>query len=99
MSALALVTRREYIGEYMATTVHIPPPLLDALDKRAEALGVSRNRLIVTAIERELRGGGGGWPPGFFAWAAATDDDERAAVRELEAAIGKRRSSKRPPKL
>lgn len=82
----------------MPTTVHIPPPLLDALDRRAEALGVSRNRLIVTAIERELRGGGG-WPPGFFDWVADVDDEARAAVDDLEAAMGRRRSSKRPPKL
>ncbi len=39
----------------MPTTVHIPDRLLTALDQRAEELGLSRNRLIVRAVEQSLR--------------------------------------------
>jgi hypothetical protein len=31
----------------MATAVHIPDPLLKSVDRRAKALGISRNRLVV----------------------------------------------------
>ncbi|MGH9199830.1 MAG: ribbon-helix-helix protein, CopG family [Vicinamibacterales bacterium] len=33
----------------MPTTVHIPDPLLKSVDRRAKALGISRNRLVVRA--------------------------------------------------
>lgn len=38
----------------MATTIHIPPPLLARVDACAKALGVSRNRLILDALESTL---------------------------------------------
>ncbi|MBX3172728.1 MAG: ribbon-helix-helix protein, CopG family [Candidatus Eremiobacteraeota bacterium] len=37
-----------------STTIHIPPPLLAALDAKARARGVSRNRLIVQTLEKSL---------------------------------------------
>jgi hypothetical protein len=37
--------------------VHIPKPLLEAVDPRARALKVSRNKLIVQALEREVTAG------------------------------------------
>lgn len=45
----------------MPTTVHIPEALLKSVDRRARALGVSRNRLIVRSSSflpscRELNG-------------------------------------------
>jgi hypothetical protein len=36
----------------MLTTVHIPDPLLKSVDRRAKALGISRNRLVVRALEQ-----------------------------------------------
>ncbi len=39
---------------FMPTTVHIPPTLLKSVDRRAKALGVSRNRLIVRALEQAI---------------------------------------------
>lgn len=39
----------------MPTTVHIPEALLESIDRRARALGVSRNRLIVRALEQAVR--------------------------------------------
>ncbi len=37
------------------TTVHLPQGLLERVDLRAKALGVSRNRVIVDALESRLR--------------------------------------------
>lgn len=85
----------EYTREYMPTSVHIPATLLQALDERAKALRVSRNSLIVKAIERDL-GVDRGWPQGFFESLAVVDDDDRAAIDETIAKVIKRRSSKLP---
>jgi metal-responsive CopG/Arc/MetJ family transcriptional regulator len=38
----------------MPITVHIPAALLKSVDRRAKALGVSRNRLIVRALEQAV---------------------------------------------
>ncbi len=38
----------------MPTTIHIPEPLLAEVDKRAKTLKLSRNRFIVTALEKAL---------------------------------------------
>ena len=38
----------------MPTTVHIPDPLLKSVDRRAKALGISRNRLVVRALEQAV---------------------------------------------
>jgi predicted HicB family RNase H-like nuclease len=38
----------------MATTVRTPPALLKSLDQRARALGVSRNRFIIRALEEAV---------------------------------------------
>jgi len=82
----------------MPTSVHIPPRLLTALDKKAKTLRVSRNSLIVQAIERDL-GGTQGWPPGFFESLAHVDDDLRATIDDTMAAVKKSRRSKRPSDL
>jgi hypothetical protein len=88
----------EYISEYMATSVHIPPALLAAADRKAAALGISRNRLIVRALERELLPGGG-WSPGFFDAIASIDADTADAARAMDAAIKAGRRSKRAVRL
>jgi hypothetical protein len=49
----------------MPTSVHLPAELLEAVDKRARALRISRNQLVVRALEREVQGGND-WSPGFF---------------------------------
>jgi len=48
----------------MPTSVHIPKALLDDVDDRARRLGLSRNRVIVRILEKEVRQGS--WPSGFF---------------------------------
>jgi len=70
----------------MATTVHVPEDLLERVDTRAKALGVSRNRFIVEALEATL-GTKDVWPPELVrmlgrpvAPAAARDLEESLAV-------------------
>lgn len=76
----------------MPTSVHLPKPLLDALDRRAKAMHVSRNRLIILALERELRDRTD-WSPGFFDRLAEPGPEVAAAVDEMLAHVrGARRS-------
>lgn len=85
---------REYT---MLISVRIPKPLLDAVDRRARALKVSRNRLIVKALEREVSGGPG-WSPGFFE-RLRDPDSATAAADEMLAIIRANRRSKEPQRL
>lgn len=82
----------------MPTSVHIPRHLLEAVDRKARALGVSRNRLIVQALERELAPSAG-WTPGFFETLSTVSPETASAVDELRAAIRKGRRSKRPARF
>ena len=82
----------------MPTSVHIPRPLLDAVDRKARALGVSRNGLIVRALERELAPNAG-WTPGFFEALGRITPETASAVDELRTEIRKARRSKRPVRL
>ncbi len=80
----------------MATSVHIPKDLLEAVDRRARALKISRNKLIIRALEREIEGAAT-WSPGFFEQLEETDEQLEADVdRLLDAVVGARRS-KGPP--
>jgi len=80
------------------TTVHIPAALLDRLDRRAAEEGTSRNRLVVRAIERELREQGH-WPPAFLERLKSGDPEFADATDEMLAHILKNRRSKGPPAL
>ena len=82
----------------MATTVHIPDPLLSAVDRRARKERVSRNRFIVRALERAL-GERETWTPGFFEAVAANAARDPGAVDEMLHAIRSRRTRKAPPRL
>lgn len=81
------------------TTVHLPRPLLEGVDARAQAEGVSRNRVIILALERFLRERES-WSPEFLA-----ELRERPGSRDIKAidemlrAISRRRSRKRAPNL
>lgn len=84
----------------MPTSVHLPKPLLDAVDRRAKALHVSRNRLIVRALERELRQREGeGWSAAFFERLAEPLPGVAEAVDEMLGHIRRDRRSKRPVRL
>jgi metal-responsive CopG/Arc/MetJ family transcriptional regulator len=82
----------------MATSVHIPKPLLEAVDRKARSLKISRNRLILRALERELKPGSD-WSPGFFEELSAVDSETVAAVDELLASVRQARTSKPPRRL
>ncbi|MBI3819028.1 MAG: CopG family transcriptional regulator [Planctomycetes bacterium] len=82
----------------MATSVHIPKPLLEAVDRRARALRVSRNQIIVKALEHEMNRELD-WSPGFFERFSAIDDSSSSAVDEMMKAIKNARLSKKPPQL
>ena len=82
----------------MPTSVHIPRHLLEAVDHKARAIGVSRNRLIVHALERALSPSSG-WTPGFFETLSDVSPETASAVDELRAEIRKSRQSKRPVKF
>jgi hypothetical protein len=82
----------------MATSVHIPKPLLVAADRRARALKISRNRLIVRALERELKDASE-WSPGFFEQLTETDTEVGADIDDLSSAIRRARRSKKPLRL
>ena len=78
----------------MATSVHIPKALLDAVDRRARQLKISRNRFIVQVLREELARSTE-WSPGFFEKIAAGAAD-RAAVEEMLGAIRAHRTAKKP---
>lgn len=82
----------------MPTTVHIPAVLLEAVDRRASALRLSRNRLIVRALEREISEPSG-WSPEFFDRLRDVGADTGQAVDELLAAVKDARRSKKPREL
>ncbi len=82
----------------MPTTVHIPDPLLQLVDRRAKALGISRNRLVVRALE-EAVSVRSAWAPEFLQRLRDVDRDTSAAVDELLIAVTQARRSKEPRDL
>lgn len=79
----------------MPTTVHIPSKLLGDVDKRAKTLRLSRNRLIVRALERELHQPSG-WSPEFFERLREVTPGDADAVDDMMAGVRAARRSKRP---
>jgi predicted transcriptional regulator len=82
----------------MATTVHIPDPLLKSVDRRARALGISRNRLVVRALEQAVSARSG-WAPEFLQRLRDVDRETSAAVDDLLIAVTQARRSKEPRDL
>jgi predicted transcriptional regulator len=82
----------------MATTVHIPDPLLKSVDRRARALGISRNRLVVRALEQAVSVRSG-WAPEFLQRLRDVDRETSAAVDDLLIAVTQARRSKEPRDL
>jgi hypothetical protein len=79
----------------MPTSVHIPQPLLAAIDRKARALRVSRNRFIIGALQRELSVGAT-WSPGFLERLEHVDQDTVRGVDEMLRAVKAARRNKRP---
>ena len=82
----------------MPTTVHIPADLLEALDRRAKVLGLSRNRLIVRAVEQMIRQRTG-WAPEFLERLRAADEETGDAVDDLLEHVKNSRRSRPAPEL
>ena len=82
----------------MPTSIHLPDELLAAIDARAKALKISRNRLIVRSLERELSHDND-WSPGFFEALSPLDDATADLARELLVDVRSKRRSKAAPKL
>ena len=81
----------------MPTTVHIPAPLLAAVDRKARTLRVSRNKLIVRALEREVDARG--WSPGFFDTLRNVDATAAATFERSMSRVRRERRTKAPVKL
>jgi len=82
----------------MPTSVHIPEKLLKAVERRARALKISRNRLIVKALEREVREGSD-WSADFFDRLRNIDAETAQEANRMLAIIRAERRSKGAPKL
>jgi metal-responsive CopG/Arc/MetJ family transcriptional regulator len=76
----------------MPTSVHLPPKLLEAVDRKAKSLRISRNQLVVQALEREVQDGE--WSAGFFERLANADSETSRAVDDMMRDIRKARRSK-----
>ena len=63
----------------MPTTVHLPDALLKSVDRRAQALGISRNRLVVRALEQAVSVRTG-WTPKFL---ERLRDDRRFVIDDV----------------
>ena len=83
---------------FMPTTVHIPDPLLKSVDRRARALGISRNRLVVRALEQAVSEREG-WSPEFLQRLRHVDRETVTAVDDLLATVTQARRSKKPHEL
>jgi hypothetical protein len=83
----------------MATTVHLPPDLLERIDGRAAALEVSRNRLVVETLSAALDDDGD-WSPELLAVLHQPLGPESAALLdEMSVAILRSRTRKAPVDL
>ncbi|HEX5047590.1 MAG TPA: CopG family transcriptional regulator [Gammaproteobacteria bacterium] len=80
----------------MATSIHLPSELLAAVDRKARSLRISRNQLIVRALERAVAAGSE-WSPGFAERLAEADPSVAADVDELlDSVLAARRSKPSP---
>ena len=89
---------RIFVNVFMPTTVHIPAPLLKSVDRRAKALGVSRNRLIVQALEHAIHARTR-WAPEFLEKLREVDAETAVAVDEMLKTVTAARQSKEPRDL
>ncbi len=75
----------------MPTSVHLPQALLQAVDRKAKALRMSRNQFVIRALQKEVDASE--WSAGFFE-RLAPDAETNKAIGEMLVAIRKGRRSK-----
>ena len=73
------------------TSIRLPEDLVEALDERAAALGVTRSQLIIAAVEQALEDRSS-WSPGFLKAIGAPRPELEEVVGEMMEAIRGRRS-------
>ena len=73
------------------TSIRLPEDLVEALDERAAALGVTRSQLIIAAVQQALEDRSS-WSPGFLKAIGAPRPELEEVVREMMEAIRERRS-------
>jgi len=78
----------------MPTSVHLPKPLLEQVDRKARALHISRNQLVVRALEREIASPGD-WSPEFLTRIAEPEPGLNEAVDDMLSAVRRARRSKK----
>jgi hypothetical protein len=71
-----------FMNILMTTSLHLPRRLRELVDQRARRLGISRNRLIVTILEKELTRETR-WSPGFLERLVDISADDAAAANEM----------------
>lgn len=80
------------------TRVRLPEGLLEALDRRATALGMTRSQLIVQAVEKTLDECSA-WSPRFLEAIGTRRPDLTEAADEMMSAIRARRSPNEAPRF
>lgn len=80
------------------TSVRLPEGLLEVLDRRATALGMTRSQLIVQAVEQALEEYSA-WSPRFLEAIGTRRPDLGEAAEELMSAVRARRSRNEAPGL
>jgi predicted transcriptional regulator len=80
------------------TSIRLPEELIEALDERAAALGITRSQLIIEAVERALEDRSA-WSSGFLEAIGTPRPDLEEAVDEMMDAIRQRRSRSEAPGL
>ena len=83
---------------FIPPTVYMPAALLKSVDRRARALGVSRNRVVVRALEQAVSARSG-WAPEFLEKLRHVDQKTTTAIDELLAGVKQERRSKTPHDL
>lgn len=80
------------------TSVRLPEDLVEALDERASALGITRSQLIIEAVEKALEDRSA-WSSRFLETIGTPRPDLEEAVDEMLEAIRHRRSRSEAPGL
>jgi len=80
------------------TSIRLPEELIEALDERAAALGITRSQLIIEAVEQALEDRSA-WSAGFLKAIGTPRPDLEEAIDEMMDAIRQRRSRSEAPGL
>ena len=80
------------------TSIRLPEDLIQALDERAAALGITRSQLIIEAVEQALEARSA-WSSGFLKAIGTPRPDLEEAVDQMMDAVRQRRSRSEAPGL